>query len=249
MASARRFGLIGYPLAHSFSQKFFSDKFSREGIEAEYDLWELPSLNSAADLPDADGFNVTIPHKQTVISLLDDMDEEARMIGAVNVVKVVRDADGTIRRKGFNTDAEGFRRSLLSMVRFDPKEHEMGLVLGTGGASKAVAHALRQIDIEPVFVSREKGKGDLTYEELTEDVMKNHRLIVNCTPLGTYPNVESFPPIPYEWLSAHHFCYDLVYNPSDTTFLKLCREKGATVKNGEEMLRNQALLAWEIWNS
>lgn len=245
------FGLIGHPLGHSLSRRFFTEKFRREGLDAEYLTWDLPSLRSRADLPDVEGlrgFNVTIPYKTRIIPMLDAVDKVAAVIGAVNVVKVADDgAGGRTILTGYNTDAPGFRLSLLSMPGFDPSAHRRALVLGTGGASKAVVYALKTLGIDSTLVSRREAPDVLTYRDLDAGVMAAHTLIVNCTPLGTYPAVGEAPPLPYDLVSERHFCHDLVYNPATTLFMKLCAERGATVKNGAEMLRNQALEAWRIW--
>lgn len=244
------FGLIGYPLGHSFSQAFFTEKFLREGIDAEYRLWSLPTLDSLDALKETEGlrgFNVTIPHKTRVMRFLDDVDSTAQAIGAVNVVKAVGEVNGTKLLKGFNTDAPGFLLSLLNMEGFDVGNHHRALVFGTGGASKAVVYALRKVGIDSTLVSRTPGKNAIGYADLDAKIMGEHSIIVNCTPLGTFPDVEEAPPIPYNLVDRHRFCHDLVYNPSATLFMKRCAERGATVKNGAEMLRNQALEAWKIW--
>lgn len=243
-----KYGLIGYPLGHSYSKKFFEEKFEREGIEAEYLLYELPSLNTRDLLPDINGFNVTIPYKESIISLLDDISDEAKEIGAVNVVKRFKNEEGNPILKGYNTDAAGFETSLMNIEAFRRGNYVKALVLGTGGASKAIAYVLKSKGIEVTFVSRKKSSSALEYTELTEEIIKSHLLIVNCTPLGTFPNTEECPPIPYDFIGPNHLCLDLVYNPSITSFMKKCAERGAIVKNGLEMLHNQALETWRIWN-
>lgn len=243
------FGLIGHPLGHSLSQKFFTEKFRREGINAEYRMWDLPQLCGREDLPDAvglRGFNVTIPYKRRILPMLDAVDDVAAAIGAVNVVKV-REEDGVRKLTGYNSDAPGFRQSLVDMPGFSADDHPRALVLGTGGASKAIVYALRSLGIEPTLVSRREAPGVITYADLDAEVMATHTLIVNCTPLGTFPDTEAAPPIPYDLVGGSHFCHDLVYNPSETLFMRLCGERKAMVKNGAEMLRNQALEAWRIW--
>ncbi len=244
------YGLIGYPLGHSLSRVFFTEKFNREGIDAEYRMWSLPELRTRADLPAEEGlrgFNVTIPYKRRVMDLLDEVDDVAAGIGAVNVVKV-ECADGRRILKGYNTDAGGFLKSLLAMPGFREESRDMrALVLGSGGVSRAVIHALGSIGIESDIVSRSAERGALRYEDLNEEVMRSRRLIVNCTPLGTYPKTGEAPPIPYGMIGEGHYCHDLVYNPSRTRFMELCGSQGAEVKNGAEMLRNQAEGAWEIW--
>lgn len=246
--SHKVFGLIGFPLGHSFSAEFFAEKFRREDIAAEYRLWEIPSLDSVAALPkDVSGFNVTIPHKVRIMDFLDEIDPEAKAIGAVNVVKVISQNDGSIVRKGYNTDALGFLKSLKAMKGFSEADIRQALVLGSGGASKAVVHALKKLGIQSTVVSRNPGPEQIGYNQINSEIMATHRLIVNCTPLGTYPDINSYPDIPYEKLSPNHYCHDLVYNPSVTRFMQLSQTQGATVKNGLEMLRQQALAAWEIW--
>lgn len=245
-------GLIGYPLGHSFSARYFNEKFEREGISGHYDLYpirsidELPSL--LAQHPELSGLNVTIPYKEQIIPLLDEISENAQKIGAVNVVRILRQEDGTPRLTGYNSDTTGFSDSLAPLLRPDIKR---ALVLGTGGASKAVAHSLRGFGIEATFVSRNPGQHDteaIGYEDLTEEVISKNLLIVNTTPLGMYPKTEAAPDIPYRFITANHICYDLVYNPELTLFMKKSAEHGATVKNGLEMLHRQAEKAWEIWN-
>lgn len=243
------FGLIGHPLGHSLSQTFFTEKFRREGIKAEYRMWDLHRLDGRKDLPDVAGlrgFNVTIPYKTRILPMLDAVDDVAAAIGAVNVVKVTEE-DGVRKLTGYNSDAPGFRQSLVDMPGFSADDHPRALVLGTGGASKAIVYALISLGIDPTLVSRSEAPGLITYADLDAEVMATHTLIVNCTPLGTFPDTEAAPPIPYDLVSRSHFCHDLVYNPSETLFMRLCREQGATVKNGAEMLRNQALEAWRIW--
>lgn len=243
------YGLLGYPLCHSFSARYFAGKFSRERIDAEYRNFEYATVDEAmacfSALPALRGFNVTIPHKQTVMEWLDDLSPEARAIGAVNVVRVERVAGAARPRLvGYNSDVVGFVRSLRPLLR---PCHTAALVLGTGGASKAVTHGLRLLGIGPVSVSRSPAPGRLTYRDLTPEVVQGHRLIVNCTPVGTFPHDGECPDIPYGLLSSDHLLYDLVYNPEETLFMKRGRESGAAVKNGLEMLRLQAEAAWSIW--
>lgn len=243
------YGLLGKKLSHSFSRRLFSEKFARENLDAEYQLWESDDIGKfIADAGKSEGlrgFNVTIPYKTDIIPFLDSLSIEAREIGAVNTVKVIEE-DGIRRLKGFNTDAEGFRRSLAGFL---PEKHfgMKALVLGTGGASKAVAYALRKEGIYPSFVSRRPSPEALAYGELDREIMDSYLIIVNTTPLGTFPDTDTAPDIPYGLITSGHFCHDLVYNPSDTLFMIRCRESGAKVRNGLEMLRNQALASWEIW--
>lgn len=244
------YGLIGYPLGHSFSQDYFNEKFDAERIDARYINFEIPRIEDVrgivADNRNLAGFNVTIPYKEQIFSYLDDVDAEARAIGAVNVVKVERAADGSARLVGYNSDYSAFGDSIAPMIKSNV--HHAALVLGTGGASKAVAHALRRMGIEVVKVSRTKsGEGVITYADLTAEVMAEHKIVVNATPVGMYPNVDACPPIPYELLTRQHICYDLLYNPDETLFMRRAAAQGATVKNGLEMLLLQAFMSWKIW--
>lgn len=237
----RHYGIIGFPLLHSFSAKFFNEKFATEGIEAEYSLYPVQIGNLKLEigniLDSLDGFNVTLPYKQEVIPYLDGLDETAEAIGAVNVV---------YKRVGYNTDCLGFIESMRPMVReYDKK----ALVLGTGGASKAVCYGLRKLGISPTLVSRTPKAGMLGYDALTQEVVDRHTIIVNCTPLGMLPDVDSCPDIPYERLSARHLLYDCVYNPEETLFLKKGKAQGCTIKNGLDMLYGQAKAAWRIWSN
>lgn len=248
------YGLIGHPLGHSFSQRYFSERFRREGIDADYRMWDLPRLDGREDLPDAEGlrgFNVTIPYKRLIIPMLDSIDQRAEAIGAVNVVKVTREADGMGGERpvlrGFNTDADGFRRSIAPLL--GEGHHERALVLGTGGAAASVAFALRESGVEPRFVSRHPQEGMLAYDELTPQMVRSYTVIVNATPLGTWPDTDAAPRIPYDGITERHVCHDLVYNPEETLFMRLCAERGARVKNGLDMLHAQAEEAWRIWNS
>lgn len=246
----RIFGLIGRPLGHSFSQSFFNQKFESEHINARYVNFELPSITHLAEVlasrSNLAGLNVTIPYKEQIIPYLDAIDPEAREIGAVNVIKIYHQPDGSISLKGYNSDATGFADSIRPMIVAGV--HRRALVLGTGGASKAIAHALSSFGIEVMKVSRTPKEGVLTYGDITPEVIENYQIIVNTTPLGMYPNVDTCPDIPYEALGSRHICYDLLYNPDRTLFMKKAAEAGATVKNGLEMLLLQAFVAWNIWN-
>ncbi len=243
------YALIGKPLGHSFSANFFNEKFQREHIDNRYILAPLDDISDVIKLledhPDLQGFNVTIPYKQQIIPYLDALSDEAREIGAVNVVKVEH-KDGKRFLKGFNSDAIGFKESISPLIKSDMKR---ALILGTGGASKAVDYVLRSLGIETVKVSRKASEEVLTYSDLTEEVMKEHLVIVNTTPLGTWPNTDACPDIPYDFITPNHLCFDLVYNPETTTFMRKAAEHEATVKNGLEMLHLQAIGAWDIWNS
>jgi len=247
------YGLIGFPLTHSFSKRYFSDKFLREGIlNCSYDLYEIPTLEDLPSLlkknPDLRGLNVTIPYKQDVIPFLDDLDDaSAERIGAVNTIKIF--ADGST--KGFNTDYYGFRQSISEWMdrRGEACCNFKALVLGNGGAAQAVKTALEDMKTEYIVVSRQKSGDSITYEELTQEIMESHRLIINTTPLGTFPNLETCPEIPYQYISKAHFLYDLVYNPTTTLFMKNGAAQGAAVHNGLKMLEMQAEKAWDIWTS
>lgn len=239
-----KFGIIGYPLGHSFSKGFFTEKFARESIDAQYLNFEIPDVTMLPDVlrnnPELRGLNVTLPHKQAVIPLLDEMSEEAKEIGAVNVIRV---RDG--RLKGFNSDIIGFTNSIKPLLQ---PHHRKALILGTGGASKAIRVGLNRLGIEWTYVSRSPGEGMLTYADLTPKLMQDYTVIVNCSPVGMFPKVDAAPAIPYELLSPQHLLFDLVYNPEETLFMKKGRAEGATVKNGLEMLHLQAVASWDFWN-
>lgn len=243
-----QYGLIGKPLVHSFSQQYFTEYFARTGREACYLPFELDTIGALPALlashPDLRGFNVTIPYKQQVIAYLDLLDPAAAAIGAVNVVKVVH-TDGGVRLIGYNTDHFGFRRSLLPLI---PASTSRALVLGTGGASRAVVYALEWLDIRATLVSRTPSQGQLGYRDLTDATIRTFDLIVNCTPLGTYPAVDTCPDLPYHALDSRQICYDLVYNPAETRFLRQAAAQGCRVSNGLQMLHIQADKAWQIWN-
>lgn len=240
------YGLIGKPLGHSFSASFFNDKFEKENIPEHYSLFPLDNIGQLQQLlndhPDLKGLNVTIPYKKEVIPFLSELSEAASEIGAVNVIKF--GSDGKL--SGHNTDAIGFRNSIEPLLEPHMKK---ALVLGTGGASLAVAYVLRSLGLQVTFVSRKSSPGMLTYSELTPEVIAENHVIVNTTPLGTWPDTDACPDIPYNLLTPAHLCHDLVYNPEITKFMRLANEYGAKVKNGLEMLKGQAVAAWEIWNS
>lgn len=245
-----QYGLLGYPLRHSFSARYFADKFEREQLAAEYCNWEYAdaaeALTRLRSLPMLRGFNVTIPHKQAVIPLLDSLSPEARAIGAVNVVKVIEN-DGHRLLLGYNTDIEGFSVSLKPL--FAQGMYRQALVLGTGGASLAVCYALQCLGLQIHRVSRHTHSGRITYADLTPQLLAACTLIVNCTPLGMYPHTDQCPDLPYECLTSQHLLYDLVYNPLETLFMRRGAEHGAKVKNGLEMLHLQAEAAWKIWQA
>lgn len=245
-----KYGLIGYPLGHSFSRNFFSDKFEAENIDAKYLNFEIPSIEEfpyiISDNPELRGLNVTIPYKQKVMNYLDDISEEARAIGAVNVVKVEH-IGKNVTLKGYNSDVIGFVQSIEPLLR---PHHKKALILGTGGASKAIHYGLTEkLGIETTFVSRYDRPDCVTYEAITPDVIKEYEVIVNCTPKGMYPHNDECPNLPYESMTENNLLYDLVYNPDETLFMKKGAERGAIVKNGLEMLFLQALASWEFWNS
>jgi shikimate dehydrogenase len=242
----RKFGLIGYPLGHSFSKKYFTEKFVREGIQGcQFELYPIESISEFPQLLDSEssleGLSVTIPYKEQVIPYLDALDPACAQIGAVNCIRI---RDG--KKTGFNTDYLGFKHSLQSWLG---TEIPNALVLGTGGASKAVQQALRDLGIHYRIVSRTQREGQLTYADLMEqpEWLASHTLIINTSPLGTYPQVEDMPNIPIEQLHATHRVYDLVYNPPITRLMKECISRGGTAKNGQDMLELQAEAAWSIW--
>ncbi len=255
----RRFGLIGYPLTHSFSRKYFKEKFLKENLEAHfYQNFPLQEINDFESIllqnPDILGLNVTIPYKVAIIPFLNELDETAKAVGAVNTIKITRlnktknleSIKKDFYLKGFNTDTYGFEMSLKPLLQ---PNHYKALILGTGGASKAIEYVFNKLGIEYLIVSRNpKGDNQVAYSELNDTAIKNFRLIVNTTPLGTYPNVDECPDIPYQYITHQHFLYDLVYNPEETLFLKHGKEKGAIIQNGLSMLKLQAEKAWEIWN-
>jgi shikimate dehydrogenase len=244
----KQFGLIGYPLSHSFSKKYFSEKFEKASItDSHYELYELKSLEGFKSwmqrVPNLKGLNVTIPYKQDVIPYLDRLNDKAEAIGAVNVIKKEQDGSYT----GYNSDYFGFKHSLEDFLTGEfPKK---ALVLGTGGASKAVIVALKDMGIEYCYVSRKASENSLAYEDVTAELIKEFLLIINTTPLGMSPNVNDCPSLPYEAIGTEHYLYDLVYNPAETLFMKKGLSQGAKVKNGLDMLILQAEKAWEIWNS
>jgi len=242
-----KYGLIGYPLEHSFSRNYFNEKFRNERIDAEYDNFEIPSIENLKEVlettPNLRGLNVTIPYKEEVIRYLDELSAEARAIGAVNVIRVTHKGSKTVL-KGFNSDVIGFTRSIESML--EPL-HRKALILGTGGAAKAVDYGLKSLGLGTLFVSRTARPGVITYNDVTPDLIRSHKVIVHCTPLGMYPHVDSCPPLPYEAMDSHTLLYDLLYNPDETLFMQKGRQQGAITKNGLEMLLLQAFASWEMW--
>ncbi|MDR0743208.1 MAG: shikimate dehydrogenase [Tannerella sp.] len=247
----KKYGLIGYPLGHSFSKDFFNQKFSSENIDAEYVNFEIENINDLKHIlrenTDLYGLNVTLPHKMNVIPLLDSITDNARNIGAVNVIKFKRRGlFGKLHLEGHNSDITGFKKSIEPLLN---ETHRKALILGTGGASKAIYHGLQQLGIDSTFVSRTQQDFCITYDEITQNTMENYTVIVNTTPLGMYPKTDACPDIPYEYVTPNHILYDLLYNPDETLFMKKGKEKGAVVKNGLEMLLLQAFISWEIWNA
>lgn len=241
----RLFGLIGYPLSHSFSKGYFAEKFKKENIhDAHYEVFPIPDITLFPDLVHRShnlrGLNVTIPYKEQVIPYLDALDPEAEAIGAVNTIKIEHG-----KTTGYNSDVWGFEKSLLPQLQ---PYHLHALILGTGGASKAVAFVLDKLGITYRYVSRNATEEILGYAQLTPELIAEHKLIVNCSPLGMYPNVEACPDIPYAAITEHHLLYDLIYNPEETRFLQQGKAQGAATKNGLEMLVLQAERSWQIWN-
>ncbi len=239
-----KYGIIGYPLGHSFSRAFFTEKFQREHIDAQYVNFEIPSADMLPgiiqDNPDLRGLNVTLPHKEAVIPMLDELSDEAKEIGAVNVIRV---RNGKL--KGFNSDIIGFMDSIRPLLK---PWHTHALILGTGGASRAIRVGLERLGLEWTYVSRTPAPGRLVYSELTADLMVRYQVIVNCSPVGMFPKIDACPDIPYQFVTEKHLLYDLVYNPEETLFLKRGESQGAIVKNGLEMLHLQALASWKFWN-
>jgi shikimate dehydrogenase len=247
----RKYGLIGFPLGHSFSKRYFAKKFADENIsDCCYDNYPIEQIEFIVSLislnPELMGLNVTIPYKQQVFNYLDEIDDEASIIGSVNTIKIDRSANKTYL-KGFNTDAYGFAEPLRKVLQ---DHHKKAIILGTGGSSKSVAYVLRKMNIDFKYVSRNpKTINSLSYDQLTPEVLQDYTIIVNTSPLGMYPNIESCPEIPYDALTSKHILYDLVYNPEKTLFLKMGEQRKTTIINGLSMLYLQAEKSWEIWNS
>jgi shikimate dehydrogenase len=243
-----KYGLIGYPLGHSFSAGYFNKKFEEQQRDAVYSNYEIADIKEIervlAENPELKGLNVTIPHKQHVIPYLAEISPEAEAIGAVNVVKVMH-RDGKVVLKGFNSDVIGFMRSLEPLLK---PTHKRALILGTGGASLAIDYGLKKLGLETLKVSRRAQEGMITYADITAETLREYPVVVNCSPVGMYPHVDECPTLPYEAMNEDNLLYDLVYNPEETLFLKKGREQGATVKNGLEMLILQAIASEEFWN-
>lgn len=249
MPGKRLFGLIGYPLSHSFSKRYFTEKFAQEGIEdARYELFPIPNVAElpklVRDHPTLVGLNVTIPYKQQVLPYMQELEAGAEAVGAVNTIKVTD--RGLI---GFNSDVHGFEQSLLKAFQRLKSVPQSALILGTGGAARAVAYVLDRLGITRQYVSRNPAGDHISYGEVDQSVMENHRLIINTTPLGMSPNVDTFPPISYRFAGKEHLFFDLVYNPEQTTFLKMGAERGSQTQNGLDMLYGQAEESWQFWQS
>jgi shikimate dehydrogenase len=245
----RKFGLIGFPLSHSFSKKFFTEKFLNEHIPGcEYDLFPIENIDLLTDLishnRELEGFNVTIPYKLAVLPFLNEVDEAAGQIGAVNCISIQRN-NGKEILKGYNTDAYGFEESLKPMLN---EQHKKALIFGDGGAAKAVKYVLNKLNIPFLVVTRTPTSNSILYDGVTPELLQEYTVLINTTPLGMSPNIETCPDIPYEVLTEQHLAYDLVYNPEETTFLAKAKAQGASIKNGLEMLYLQAERSWYIWN-
>lgn len=245
MLEKRKYGLIGKNINYSFSKKYFNDKFLKENItNCSYENYDLQSIKDFKNIIKDDaikGLNVTIPYKEEIIELVNKIDPIAKKIGAINTIKI-HDKDII---EGYNTDYIGFVMSLKNIISNQKK----ALVLGTGGASKAIIFGLNSIDVKSTIVSRDKREGVISYSELSKKVIEENTIVINCTPLGTFPEVQEYPKIPFEFLSSNHICYDLIYNPEKTKFLLESEKMGATIINGKKMLENQANESWKIWNS
>lgn len=245
----RKFGLIGYPLGHSFSKKYFTEKFSMEQIKGcsyeNYPLTNIIQITGLVRDNDLEGLNVTIPYKSSVIKFLDNIDPEAEKVGAVNVIKIKR-TNGKTELTGFNSDITGIMVTLSPALSPEIKN---ALVLGTGGSSKAVCHVLKKINVHYTLISRERKSDCLTYSDINSEILENNLLIINTTPLGMYPDTESKPDLNYDLLGRNHILFDLVYNPEITSFLKIGKERGCTILSGIKMLHSQAERSWEIWNN
>ena len=245
MTTKKQFGLVGKNIDYSFSKKYFTEKFEKENlINHSYQNFDIQSVFEITQIvknPNLCGLNVTIPYKEKIIPFLDKISKKAKKIGAVNTIKITKKR----KLKGYNTDFFGFQKSLSSLLN---EHHKKALILGTGGASKAVAFALKKLGIQYAFVSQKLRRDYLSYEKLNEVIFQEYQIIINCTPLGTFPDINSCPNIPYNLLNANHIAFDLVYNPQETIFLQKAKQNGATTKNGMEMLVFQAEKAWEVWN-
>ncbi|POS01091.1 shikimate dehydrogenase [Flavobacterium croceum DSM 17960] len=240
------FGLIGKNIEYSFSKKYFTEKFSKEFFtDFEYQNFDIESIDLFPQVlknnPNLKGLNVTIPYKEAIIHYLDSISKRATAIEAVNVIRFM--PDGSL--KGYNSDYYGFKKSIEPLLQ---PHHKRALILGTGGSAKAIAYALEELDILYTFVSREPKEHTIDYNRINITTFENYQIIINCTPVGTFPNTKEFPPIPYEYFTEKHIAFDLIYNPEETQFLKKAKKKGAITKNGLDMLVFQAEKAWSIWN-
>ena len=244
-----KYGLIGYPLVHSFSISYFNEKFKNEGIDAVYENYEIPTIEQFPEIIDTNpqlrGLNGTIPYKEKVIGYLDAISPEANEIGAVNVIKITHKGKKVIL-KGYNSDVIGFTRSIEPLL---DSFHKQALILGTGGASKAIEFGLKSLGLKTMKVSRSVKPGTIRYEDITPEMMKDWNVIINCTPCGMYPHSDECPQLPYEAMDSHTLLYDLIYNPDETLFMKNGKANGAIVKNGLEMLLLQAFASWEFWHN
>lgn len=242
----KKYGLLGKDISYSFSKKYFTEKFSQDLFnDCDYENFDIPTIEEFPTIlktnPDLNGLNVTIPYKESIIPYLDTLSEKAVKIGAVNVIRFTKKGN----LKGYNSDWYGFKKSLEAILQ---PHHKKALILGTGGAAKAIAFALEQMGIFYTYVSREATENSIDYSRINTTTFDNYHIIINCTPVGTSPNTKQFPPIPYEFFTEKHIAFDLIYNPEETQFLKKAKQKGAVIKNGYEMLIFQAEKAWKIWN-
>lgn len=244
--SKKRFGLIGKNISYSFSKSFFNEKFKRENLSnCSYENFDFQDISEFTEHlknnPNINGMNVTIPYKEAIIHYLDKLSKKAKKIGAVNVIQVTKEG----KLKGYNSDCYGFKKALQPLLQ---KNHKKALILGTGGASKGVAFALEELNIEYAFVSRSKNTNTIPYDKINEKTFEEYQIVINASPVGTFPNIENYPNIPYQFFSKNHIAFDLIYNPKVTEFLKRALERGAQTKNGYEMLVFQAEKSWDIWN-
>jgi shikimate dehydrogenase len=249
MIERAKFGLIGKDISYSFSKKYFSEKFKKENLDTlTYRNFDFPEIEEFPFIlyhkeEEFGGFNVTIPYKESIMKYLSDIDLVAKEIGAVNTIKITKNNELV----GYNTDAYGFENTIKPLLK---SNHKRALILGTGGASKAIAYVLKNLNVEFIFVSRNPNKeNEISYDSISKEIIETHQLIINCTPLGTFPNIEGSPNLPYEYITNKHVLFDLIYNPEETRFLSKGKSKGATIKNGYQMLEFQAEKSWEIWNS